>query len=91
MSVGIGRQNYNSVLEKTVLFLGIHKWKPDIYIGFFHRPFICSVMQYSAVNYVENMTDVYQRQTVFNRFWIKREVMRHDCLPSSLGYGGQTK
>jgi hypothetical protein len=26
--------NYNSVLEITVLFLGIHKWEPDIYIGF---------------------------------------------------------
>jgi hypothetical protein len=24
----------DSVLEVTVLFLGIHKWEPDIYIGF---------------------------------------------------------
>ncbi len=35
MSVGTGRtEHYNSVWEITVLFLGIHKWKPDIYIGF---------------------------------------------------------
>jgi hypothetical protein len=35
MSVGTGRQNIiNSVLEITVSFLGIHKWEPDIYIGF---------------------------------------------------------
>jgi hypothetical protein len=27
-------EHYNSVLEITVSFLGIHKWKPDIYIGF---------------------------------------------------------
>ncbi len=27
-------EHYNSVLEITVLFLGIHKWKPDISIGF---------------------------------------------------------
>jgi hypothetical protein len=26
--------HYNSVLEITVSFLGIHKWEPDIYIGF---------------------------------------------------------
>jgi hypothetical protein len=25
---------YNSVLEITVSFLGIHNWEPDIYIGF---------------------------------------------------------
>ncbi len=25
---------YNSVLEITVSFLGIHTWEPDIYIGF---------------------------------------------------------
>ncbi len=25
---------YNSVLEITVSFLGIHKWEPEIYIGF---------------------------------------------------------
>ena len=25
---------YNSVLEITVSFPGIHKWEPDIYIGF---------------------------------------------------------
>jgi hypothetical protein len=25
---------YNSVLEIPVSFLGIHKWEPDIYIGF---------------------------------------------------------
>jgi hypothetical protein len=42
MSVGTGRQNiYNSVLEITDSFLGVHEWKPDIYIGS-HRPFICS-------------------------------------------------
>jgi hypothetical protein len=35
MSVGTGEtEHYNSVLEKTVLFLGIHKWEPGIYIGF---------------------------------------------------------
>ncbi len=27
-------EHYNSVLEITVSFLGIHKWEPDIYIGF---------------------------------------------------------
>jgi hypothetical protein len=27
-------EHYNSVLETTVSFLGIHKWKPDIKIGF---------------------------------------------------------
>jgi hypothetical protein len=26
--------HYNSVLEITVSFLGIHKWEPDLYIGF---------------------------------------------------------
>ncbi len=29
-----GRQHKKSVLEITVSFLGIHKWEPDIYIGF---------------------------------------------------------
>jgi hypothetical protein len=27
-------EHYSSVLEITVSFLGIHKWKPDIYSGF---------------------------------------------------------
>ncbi len=27
-------EHYNSVLEMTASFLGIHKWEPDIYIGF---------------------------------------------------------
>jgi hypothetical protein len=36
-------EHYNSVLEITVSFLGIHKWEPDIYIDS-HRPFICSVL-----------------------------------------------
>ncbi len=27
-------EHYNSVLEITVSFVGIHKWEPDIYIGF---------------------------------------------------------
>jgi hypothetical protein len=27
-------EHYNSVLEITVSFLRIHKWEPDIYIGF---------------------------------------------------------
>jgi hypothetical protein len=27
-------EHYNSVLEITVSFLGIHQWEPDIYIGF---------------------------------------------------------
>jgi hypothetical protein len=35
-------EHYNSVLEITVSFLGIHKWKPDIYTGFSSAPFICS-------------------------------------------------
>jgi hypothetical protein len=34
MSVGTGRQNIIILLEITVTFLGIHKWEPDIYIGF---------------------------------------------------------
>jgi hypothetical protein len=28
------REHYNSVLEVTVSFLGIHKWEPGIYTGF---------------------------------------------------------
>ncbi len=27
-------EHFNSILETTVSFLGVHKWKPDIYIGF---------------------------------------------------------
>jgi hypothetical protein len=27
-------EHYNSVFEITVSFLGMHKWEPDIYIGF---------------------------------------------------------
>jgi hypothetical protein len=27
-------EHYNSVLEITFSFLGIHKWEPDIYFGF---------------------------------------------------------
>jgi hypothetical protein len=27
-------EHYNSFLEIIVSFLGIHKWEPDIYIGF---------------------------------------------------------
>jgi hypothetical protein len=27
-------EHYNCVLEIIVSFLGIHKWEPDIYIGF---------------------------------------------------------
>jgi hypothetical protein len=27
-------EHYNSVLEIAVSFLAIHKWEPDIYIGF---------------------------------------------------------
>ena len=37
MSVGTwnwGIEHYNSVLEITVSFLGIHKWEPEFYIGF---------------------------------------------------------
>jgi hypothetical protein len=26
-------EHYNSVLDLTVSFLGVHKWEPDIYIG----------------------------------------------------------
>jgi hypothetical protein len=33
MSVGTVR-HYNAVLERPVSFLGIHKWKPDISLGF---------------------------------------------------------
>ncbi len=29
-----GTEHYNCVLEITVSFLGMHKWEPDIYIGF---------------------------------------------------------
>jgi hypothetical protein len=37
-------EHYNSILEITVAFLGIHKWQPDIYcILDSHWPFICSV------------------------------------------------
>ncbi len=39
-------EHYNSVLEISRLhssFLGIHRWQPDIYIGF-SPPFICSVV-----------------------------------------------
>jgi hypothetical protein len=31
-------EHYNSVLETTFSFLGIHKWEPDIYIGFSPDP-----------------------------------------------------
>jgi len=34
-------EHYNSVLEITVSFLGIHTWEPDIYLGFYCS-FICS-------------------------------------------------
>ena len=35
MNIGTGgAEYYNSVLEITVSYLGIHKWEPDIYIGF---------------------------------------------------------
>jgi hypothetical protein len=27
-------EHYNSVLEITVTFLGMHKWEPDIDVGF---------------------------------------------------------
>jgi hypothetical protein len=34
MNVGnLETEYYNSVLEVTVSFLGIHRWEPDIYIG----------------------------------------------------------
>jgi hypothetical protein len=50
-------EHYNSVLEITVSFLGLHKWKPDMYIVHctlytvqcsikdFHWPFICRELQ----------------------------------------------
>jgi hypothetical protein len=31
-------EHYNSVLEISVSFLGIHRWEPDIYIGFLTGP-----------------------------------------------------
>jgi hypothetical protein len=35
MSVGTGRQNIIILfLDITVLFLGVNKWEPDIYMGF---------------------------------------------------------
>ncbi len=34
MSVGTETERYNSVLEITVSFLGIHNWEPDIFIRF---------------------------------------------------------
>jgi hypothetical protein len=40
-------EQYNSVLEITVSFLGIRKWEPDIYIGF-SSPFICSEFRVSS-------------------------------------------
>jgi hypothetical protein len=40
-------EHYNSVLEITVSFLGIHKWEPDIYIGFSPALHLqCKVRQY---------------------------------------------
>jgi hypothetical protein len=39
------RTHYNSVLEITVSFLGIHKWEPDINIGF-SPALICSVVNF---------------------------------------------
>ncbi len=42
-------EHYNSVLEITVSFLGIHQWEPDICIGFY-RPFIWSVLTLESNN-----------------------------------------
>jgi hypothetical protein len=57
------RQNiYNYVLEITVSFLGIHKWEPDIYIGFspaLHLQFVsvtvhCTI-KYLTLNGIDNI------------------------------------
>ncbi len=41
-------EHYNSVLEISVSFLGIHRWEPDIYIGFLTGPSfsVCLGMSY---------------------------------------------
>jgi hypothetical protein len=45
MIVGTLRaEHYNSVLGITVSFLGIHKWEPDIYLGF--SPALPSAVHY---------------------------------------------
>ncbi len=46
-STCVETENHNSVLEITVSFLGIHKWEPDIYIGF-----ICSAGSWVRVKYI---------------------------------------
>jgi hypothetical protein len=46
-------EHFNSVLEITVSFLGIHKWEPDIHIGFspaLHLQCIVSVSLLSLVH-----------------------------------------
>jgi hypothetical protein len=47
MSVGTGRQNILILfLEITVSFLGIHKWEPDISIGFLPALYLQRVRVY---------------------------------------------
>ncbi len=53
MSVGTGRQNYNSVLEITVSFLGKHKWEPYIYFGFSPALYLqCGVYETAGLDHV---------------------------------------
>jgi hypothetical protein len=40
-------EHYNSVLEITVSFLEIHKWKPDIKIGFLLALYLQFTPKYS--------------------------------------------
>jgi hypothetical protein len=53
MSVGTRRQNIIILfLEITVLFLGLHKWDPDIYIGILTGPsFAVFIKQQQKKNY----------------------------------------
>jgi hypothetical protein len=50
MSVGMGRQNINTVLEITVSFLGIHKSESEFILDS-HWPFIFSVAYICVLKY----------------------------------------
>jgi hypothetical protein len=43
-------EHYNTHLELTVSFLGIHKWEPDIYIEFSAALHLQSVLLHSDAN-----------------------------------------
>jgi hypothetical protein len=60
-------EHYNSVLEITVLFLGIHNWEPDIYIGFssaFHLQCSPCYMNCTVHKYLENIDEMEGSQCV---------------------------